>query len=59
MRAGTVVALLSAVVAAFCLAACTRYELEYERGVYDYEPIYCYQTIGATNYLISPMKIRS
>jgi hypothetical protein len=49
MRAGMVVALLSAVVAALLLAACTGYESEYERGVYDYEPIYCYQTIGAVD----------
>src|SRR5512132_637581 len=56
MRAGTVVALLSAVVAAFCLAACTRYESEYERGVYDYEPIYCYQTIGAIDCRREPQR---
>ena len=59
MRAGTEVALLSAVASVFCLGACTGFESEYEKGVYDYEPLYCYQTIGATYSLISPMKIRS
>jgi hypothetical protein len=29
-----------------CLGGCTSFESEYERGVYDYEPIYCYQTLG-------------
>lgn len=28
------------------IAACTPYESAYERSVYDYEPIYCYGTIG-------------
>jgi hypothetical protein len=47
MRAGTEVALLLAFAAAECLGACTGYESEYERGVYNYEPLYCYQTLGA------------
>ena len=45
MRAGTEVALLSAVASVFCLGACTGFESEYEKGVYDYEPLYCYQTV--------------
>jgi hypothetical protein len=46
MRAGTEVALLLGLAAVECLGACTGYESEYEKGVYDYEPVYCYQTIG-------------
>lgn len=38
-----------ALVAMSCLAACTSFESEYERGVYDYEPIYCYQTLGGVD----------
>jgi hypothetical protein len=49
MRAGTEVVLLSAVASVFCLGACTGFESEYEKGVYDYEPLYCYQTIGAVD----------
>jgi hypothetical protein len=49
MRAGTEVALLLAFVAAECLGACTGYESEYERGVYNYEPLYCYQTLGGVD----------
>ncbi len=29
------------------LAGCTSYESAYERGVYDYEPTYCYQSLAA------------
>ncbi|MBT7356698.1 MAG: hypothetical protein HN809_09880 [Rhodospirillaceae bacterium] len=39
----TKTALLAAVLV---LAACG-YESEYERMVYDYDPVYCYQSIGA------------
>jgi hypothetical protein len=28
------------------LAGCTSYESEYERLVYDYEPIYCYRSLA-------------
>jgi hypothetical protein len=49
MRARTEVALLLAFAAAECLGACTGYESEYERGVYDYEPLYCYQTLGGVD----------
>jgi hypothetical protein len=49
MRAGTKVALLLAFAAAQCLGACTAYESEYEKGVYNYEPLYCYQTIGGVD----------
>ena len=41
--------MLSAVASVFCLGACTGFESEYEKGVYDYEPLYCYQTIGAVD----------
>lgn len=33
----------------FALGACTSYETAYEKHVYDYEPIYCYQTIGVVD----------
>lgn len=36
----------TAVTAIFLLAACG-YESEYERQVYDYNPVYCYQSIGS------------
>ena len=32
-----------------CAAACTSFESEYEKGVYDYEPLYCYQTLGGVD----------
>lgn len=32
-----------------CLGGCTSFESEYERGVYDYEPIYCYQSLGSVD----------
>ena len=31
------------------LGACTSYESAYERSVYDYEPLYCYQSLGAVS----------
>lgn len=31
------------------LAGCTSYESAYERRVYDYEPVYCYQSLGAVS----------
>ncbi|QLH40578.1 MAG: hypothetical protein HWD60_18830 [Defluviicoccus sp.] len=34
---------------AFLLSSCTSYESHYEKGVYDLEPIYCYQTIGTVD----------
>jgi hypothetical protein len=49
MRAGTEVALLLGFALVECLDACTGYESEYEKGVYDYEPVYCYQTIGGVD----------
>jgi len=36
----------AALAATFVLAACG-YESEYERQVYDYNPVYCYQSIGS------------
>jgi hypothetical protein len=41
--------LAAALVAISCLAACTSFESEYEKGVYDYEPLYCYQTLGGVD----------
>ena len=38
-----------ALVAFLCLASCTSFESEYEKGVYDYEPLYCYQTLGGVD----------
>lgn len=32
--------------AALSVVGCVNYESEYERSVYDFEPIYCYQTLG-------------
>jgi hypothetical protein len=40
---------LPAHVAILSLAACTSFESEYEKGVYDYEPLYCYQTLGGVD----------
>jgi hypothetical protein len=40
---------LPAHVAILCLAGCTSFESEYEKGVYDYEPLYCYQTLGGVD----------
>jgi hypothetical protein len=37
-----------ALVALPCLG-CTSFESEYEKGVYDYEPLYCYQTLGGVD----------
>ena len=48
MRARTNLA-SAALVAIPCLAGCTSFESEYERGVYDYEPLYCYQTLGGVD----------
>jgi hypothetical protein len=31
------------------LAACTSYESAYERSVYEYEPVYCYQSLAAVS----------
>lgn len=38
-----------ALVALAFLGACTSFESEYEKGVYDYEPLYCYQTLGGVD----------
>jgi hypothetical protein len=38
-----------ALIALLCLAGCTSFESEYEKGVYDYEPLYCYQTLGGVD----------
>ncbi len=38
-----------ALIALMYLAGCTSFESEYERGVYDYEPLYCYQTLGGVD----------
>jgi hypothetical protein len=38
-----------ALVALLCLAACTSFESEYEKGVYDYGPLYCYQSLGGVD----------
>jgi hypothetical protein len=38
-----------ALAALLCAAACTSFESEYEKGVYDYEPLYCYQTLGGVD----------
>ena len=35
------------------LSACS-YVSEYEKGVYDYEPVYCYQSIGAIQCFDAP-----
>jgi hypothetical protein len=35
-----------AMVGLFLVGACTSYESEYERGVYAYEPIYCYRSLA-------------
>ena len=48
MRARTNLA-WAALVAIPCLAGCTSFESEYEKGVYDYEPIYRYQTLGGVD----------
>ena len=40
---------LPAHVAILCLAACTSFESEYEKGVHEYEPLYCYQTLGSVD----------
>ena len=38
---------------AWLLGACG-YVSEYEKAVYDYEPVYCYQTIGAVQCFKEP-----
>jgi hypothetical protein len=38
-----------ALVVLLCLASCSSFESEYEKGVYDYEPLYCYQTLGGVD----------
>jgi hypothetical protein len=43
------VLVVSANIALHALGACTSYESAYEKGVYNYEPIYCYQTIGGVD----------
>lgn len=48
MRARTNLA-SAALVAIPCLAGCTSFESEYEKGVYDYEPLYCYQALGGVD----------
>lgn len=40
---------LPALVLLLSLAACNSYESEYEKGVYDYEPLYCYQSLGGVD----------
>jgi len=45
-------AVKSAALAAFAILAaggCTSYESAYERAVYDAEPVYCYQSLGAVD----------
>lgn len=45
-------AVKSAALAAFAILAasgCTSYESAYERTVYDAEPVYCYQSLGAVD----------
>jgi hypothetical protein len=39
----------AALVALLSLPGCTPFESEYEKGVYDYEPLYCYQTLGGVD----------
>jgi hypothetical protein len=39
----------AALVALLSLPGCTSFESEYEKGVYDYEPLYCYQTLGGVD----------
>lgn len=38
-----------AVFAAFGLSGCVSYETAYEKAVYDDEPVYCYQSLGAVD----------
>lgn len=38
------------------LAGCTSYESAYERSVYAYEPVYCYQSLGAVSCYRQPQQ---
>ncbi len=40
------VSLAVVALAVLLTAGCTSYELAYERAVTDYEPVYCYQSLG-------------
>jgi hypothetical protein len=46
LSAGTSFALSVVLILA---SACTSYESEYEKSVYDHEPVYCYQTLGGVD----------
>jgi hypothetical protein len=38
-----------AVFAVFAVSGCVAYETAYEKAVYDDEPVYCYQSLGAVD----------
>ncbi|MBK8210705.1 MAG: hypothetical protein IPK78_12820 [Rhodospirillales bacterium] len=38
-----------AVFAVFALSGCASYETAYEKAVYEDEPVYCYQSLGAVD----------